>query len=146
MLKLLIRCVLAVLLVAAAGVAVGGLGWTRMHEAHKGFEGELFVEIPQGTSSAAIRRRLIERGVIRDELAFRAAVWWTGAARTLKAGEYRFAQPASAVEVIERLERGDVYARRVTFPEGLTIAEMAEITSSHGFGAASGGMWRYSDS
>jgi UPF0755 protein len=136
MLKLLLRCVLAVLIVVGAGVAAGGLGWTRMHEAYKGFEDVQFIEIPQGTASGAIRRRLIERGVIRDELAFRAALWWTGAARSLKAGEYRFDRSASAVEVIDRLERGDVYARRVTFPEGLTIAEMAEIAAGHGFGAA----------
>jgi UPF0755 protein len=137
MLKLLIRCALAVLIVAGAGVAAGSLGWTRMHEAYKGFEGEQFIEIPQGTGSGAIRRRLIERGVIRDELAFRAALWWTGAARSLKAGEYRFEQPASAVQVIDRLERGDVYVRRVTFPEGLTISEMAEIVARGGFGDAS---------
>jgi UPF0755 protein len=37
---------------------------------------------------------------------------------------------------VERLARGDVYARRITFPEGLTIGEMAGIYESRGFGAA----------
>ena len=37
---------------------------------------------------------------------------------------------------MERLARGDVYARRITFPEGLTIREMAGIYESRGFGAA----------
>lgn len=137
MLTLLFRSALAVLIVVGALVAAGGLGWTRMHEAYKGFEGEQFIEIPRGASSGAIRRRLIERGVIRDELAFRAALWWTGAARSLEAGEYLFDRPATAVQVIERLERGDVYARRVTFPEGLTIRAIAEIAARHGFGTSS---------
>jgi len=38
--------------------------------------------------------------------------------------------------VIGKLERGDVYLISVTFPEGLTIAEMARIFESKGFGAA----------
>ena len=32
----------------------------------------------------------------------------------------------SAVEVVDKLARGDVYGRRITFPEGLTIREMAD--------------------
>jgi UPF0755 protein len=138
MLKLLFRSLLAVVVVAGAGAAVIALGWSRMHEPYKGFDGaERFIEIPQGASSGDIRRRLIEGGVITDEFVFRAALLWTGAARRLKAGEYRFEQPASAVQVIDRLERGDVYARRVTFPEGLTMVEMAAIAARHGFGTAS---------
>jgi hypothetical protein len=58
MVKLLFRLVLAVIVVALAGVAVARLGWTRIHEPYKGFTGaEQFVEIPQGASSADIRRR-----------------------------------------------------------------------------------------
>jgi UPF0755 protein len=35
-----------------------------------------------------------------------------------------------------KLVRGEVFARRLTFPEGLTIAEMAEVFESRGFGTA----------
>ena len=31
---------------------------------------------------------------------------------------------------------GDVYTQRLTFPEGLTIAEMAKVFESRGFGSA----------
>ena len=34
------------------------------------------------------------------------------------------------------LRGGDVYTQRLTFPEGLTIAEMAEVYESRGFGSA----------
>ena len=34
------------------------------------------------------------------------------------------------------LARGDVYTRRITFPEGLTIEEMAKVYESHEFGSA----------
>ena len=40
------------------------------------------------------------------------------------------------IEVIDKLARGDVYVISVTFPEGLTVAEMAKIFESHGLGPA----------
>ena len=46
-------------------------------------------------------------------------------------------QPMTPFDVIDKLARGDVYVVNVTFPEGLTIAEMADIFASHGFGPAS---------
>ena len=55
---------------------------------------EQFVDIPPGTGTAAIGRRLVEAGVVRDELTFRAALWWTGRSRDLQAGEYRFDRAA----------------------------------------------------
>ena len=60
----------------------------------------------------------------------------SGRARELKAGEYRFDQPLNAVEVIDRIAKGDVYKRLLTFAEGLTIAEMAKVFEERGFGSA----------
>jgi cell division protein YceG involved in septum cleavage len=54
--------------------------------------------------------------------------------RHLKAGEYRFDRAMTPFEVIDKIARGDVYVVNVTFPEGLTIAEMAKIFESHGLG------------
>jgi UPF0755 protein len=61
---------------------------------------------------------------------------WTGSARRLQAGDYRFAAPASVLEVIDTLVRGDVDAVRITFAEGLIIAEMAEVFAASGLGRA----------
>jgi UPF0755 protein len=52
----------------------------------------------------------------------------------LQAGEYRFAAPASPIDVARRLARGDVYTRGVTFPEGLTIRDMAPVFARSGLG------------
>ena len=43
-----------------------------------------------GPAVSAIGHRLVEAGVVKSDWAFRLAVWRRGAARTLKAGEYRF--------------------------------------------------------
>jgi UPF0755 protein len=74
---------------------------------------------------------------VRDLFIFRAAMWWTARNRSLKAGEYRFAEPMSASQVVDKLVRGEVHARRITFPEGLTILDMAKIYEQRGFGPAS---------
>ena len=130
--------VLVLGLVVAAAAAIGASRiWQRMHEPYRGFAAaEQFVEIPAGAGAAAIGRRLQEAGIVRDAATFRATVWWTGRGQELQAGEYRFDRPMAAVDVVERLARGDVYARPITFPEGLTIAEMAALYESRGFGQA----------
>jgi UPF0755 protein len=117
---------------AAAAAAVWSL---RAREPYRGYSGsEQFVEIPQGVGTRAIGDRLVSAGVVRDQLTYRVALWMSGQARHLKAGEYRFDQPMTPVDVIGKLARGDVYVVNVTFPEGLTIADMSKIFESHGFG------------
>jgi UPF0755 protein len=138
MFKLLFRLMLAAVIVACAAAALAAFGWTRIHEPYRGFSGsEQYVEIPRGAGSADIRRRLVEARVVEDELVFRAALWWTGAARRLQAGEYRFDAPMTPVDVIDKIARGAVFTQRLTFPEGLTIREMADLVEARGFGPAS---------
>ncbi len=111
--------------------------YRRTMEPFKGYPAdELFVEIPTGSSAPDIGRRLVEAGVVRDLLTFRVTLWRAGQARSLRAGEYRFDRPMTAVEVIEKISRGEVYERRVTFPEGLIIPEMAALYEARGLGAA----------
>ena len=128
------------LLIVLAGVGAfffGNTVWGRVHEPYKGYDGaEQFVDIPPGTGMAAIRRRLVDAGVVRDDTVLRVALWWTGESRNIRAGEYRFDRAMTPVEVVETLARGAVYTRSITFPEGLTIQEMARIYESREFGSA----------
>ena len=133
--KKLLLALLVLAILAAAGAA--GVAWTRMQAPYKGYEApEQFVEIPAGAGAADIRQRLVDAGVVRDALTLRLAVRWTGASRGLQAGEYRFDRPMTAIEVVNKIARGDVYGQRITFPEGLTIREMAAIYESRGLGRA----------
>jgi UPF0755 protein len=135
--KLLLALLVIVVLVAGSAAAFTYYMDNGFRSRYKGFsEPEKFVEIPSGTGAAEIRRRLIESGVVSDELAFRAALMWTGQSRALKAGEYRFDRPMSVVEVVEKLARGDVLRTPDHVSRGLTIREMAAIAESHGFGTA----------
>ena len=131
------RFLVVVLLLGAMAAGGGGyLLWTRMHQPFHGFEGERFVDLPMGATSRDIGRRLTEAGIIADPWTFRAALWWTRRGRSLQAGSYRFEQAASPLDVIDRLVRGDVYVVQLTFPEGLTIDEMAAEFEARQLGTA----------
>jgi len=128
---------LALLLVLLAVLAAGGAWWAyaRVQQPYRGATApETFVEVPQGFGPAGIGARLVEAGVVQDAWTFRAAVIASGRARELKAGEYRFDAPMSALEVVDKIARGDVFKRMLTFREGLTIAEMAVVFEQRGFG------------
>ena len=130
----------AVVLVAVCGVGAAGafLLYSRMHAPFRGYsEPDQLVDVPSGEGTRAIGERLTAAGVVRDALTFRVALKVSGNARRLKAGEYRFDRPMSMLEVIDKIARGDVDLLSVTFPEGLTIAEMAAIFEARGFGPAS---------
>ena len=119
--------------IAGAGVAAILYKWTS--EPYKGYDAaEQVVLIEPGSSTRAIAERLIQAGVVRDAATFRAALWRSGRARSLQAGEFRFDAPMTPVAVIAKIATGDVYNRRITFPEGLTVQEMARIFEQQGFG------------
>jgi UPF0755 protein len=130
---------LFVLLIVAA-LVVGAGGWwiySQTIEPYRGYgEAEVFVDIPPGSSTGTIGRRLVDAGVVRDARTFQVALWISGRSRALRAGEYRFEAPMHALDVIDKIARGDVYRRRLTFREGLTVAEMAQVFEERGFGSA----------
>jgi UPF0755 protein len=130
---------LALLLVLLVLVAAGLAAWmyVRIDSPYRGFpEPEVFIDLPQGVGVQGIASRLADARVVPDALTFRVAARLSGAERRLQAGEYRFAEEASPSEIVGRLVRGDVAKKNVTFPEGLTIREMAAIFENSGLGTA----------
>jgi UPF0755 protein len=134
--KRFLASVIVLILVAAGATAA----WVFLgvRQAYRGYGGaEQFVEVRPGTGTRAIGQRLVAAGVVRDQLTFRVALWRSGKATRLQAGEYRFAEPLTPGDAIDKLARGDVFVIPVTMPEGLTIGEMAKIVEAKGFGPAS---------
>jgi UPF0755 protein len=131
--RLFLFLALFLVLVAAAGFWF----YRSLQQPYRGFtEAEVFVEIPPGASTASMASRLADAGVVPNTVAFRAAVWVRKAGRRLQAGEYRFDRPATPMEVVDRIARGDVFLRSITFREGLTIRQMAALYEEKGFGPA----------
>jgi UPF0755 protein len=132
--KTFLGLLLVVALVAGAAAAWIYVG---VRQPFRGYSTpEQFVEVPQGLGTRAIGERLAAAGVVRDVTTFRAALWKEGGATKLKAGEYRFTDPMTPLQVIDKLRRGDVYVIPITFPEGLNVLEMSKIFESKGFGTA----------
>ncbi len=128
---------MAVVLAIGAYVVVSQLR-TRLETAYRGYAGpEVYVEVQPGDSSLAIARRLAAAGVVRDDWTFRLAGWRSGRDRELQAGEYRFDTPLSPLALVDVVADGRVYLRQITFPEGLTLSEIANIFETRGFGLAS---------
>lgn len=135
MMRWIKRIVVLAFVIAIAAGAGAWLIHTRTMEPYRGYaDPDVFVEIPSGTGPVGIGDRLVAAGVVRDALTFRAALLISGRARALKAGEYRFDQPMAPLDVIDKIARGDVYKRLLTFREGLTIADMAQVFEERGFG------------
>jgi UPF0755 protein len=138
MVKTVVRTalLLIVAMLIAAGVAAFVLS-SRVDQPYRGYQGDAQeIEIAPGAGTRAIGQQLVDAGVVRDQLTYRAALWLTGDARRLKAGEYRFDRAMNAREVIGKIARGEVDLVTITFREGLTIPEMAAVFEAQGFGPA----------
>ena len=125
----LVLCVLA----AAGGGALWG--WHALHRPGGGPAGATatFVVEP-GESAGQILRRLERSGQIRSALLARAWLRWGLGAPPLKAGEYDLATGLSTVEILGKLQRGEIRTVAVTLIEGLTADETAQALAAAGLG------------
>ncbi len=125
----LTRLLVGVVLLAA--LVGAGLAY-RLATPYQGFQKEVFLDFAKGTSTSAMAEQLAEAGVIRGKWDFLLVRALRSRAR-LQAGEYRFAAPASAWNVFDRIRRGDVFYYEVTIPEGNNIFDVAQILDRLGF-------------
>ena len=122
------------LAIAAAGAA--WVGW-ELHTPHPvPAEDGVVVDLPRGMDAGSMLGRLHDAGVIRNPRVIRAWLMLRGGADDLKAGEYAFREPLSALEVVDKLSRGEVLLHPVTVPEGFDLAETATRLAAAGFGDA----------
>ena len=90
---------------------------------------DIIVEIPSGSGSAAISKLLYEAGLTQSSEIFRRHVRQAGIDAQLRAGEYLFAAGTWSLDDIGELllKGGNVsHDIRVTIPEGLTMAAIAQ--------------------
>lgn len=122
------QCILGAILLA--GVLAGAGAWYLTRPiAHP----EAVVTIEPGTSVVRIAAQLGAAGVVSHPQLFRWFVRLRGAGKSLKAGEYVFADGLSLLDVSRKLERGAFRVFRVSFPEGWTMRQMAEHLATQPF-------------
>ena len=82
------------------------------------------VVVPKGASSNLVAQKLSDAGVIDKPLVFKIYARFVGMHKKLRAGEYRFEAGVSMRVAMEKIAKGDVFYRRITFAEGLTTKQM----------------------
>lgn len=87
-----------------------------------------------GWSSRRIATELKNAGVIRSANAF--LLLHAIRLRRLKAGEYLFDHPENAIQIYERIARGDIFFHTVVVPEGFNIFDIAGAVESAGLGSS----------
>ena len=117
-------------------ILAGGLLAFRLVRPYQGFQGETYVDIPRGASTAAMAGMLAEAGVVRSRWDFLLARL-VKRGGVLQAGEYRFNHPASPMEVLGRIARGDVFYYELVVPEGRNMFDIAAAVEDLGLFKAS---------
>lgn len=113
---------LAVILLCVVG-AVAYVG-INLKTPYAGFNRDVFVDLPKGTSARRMAAMLQEAGVIRHSWTFLVARAFRRGA-TLQAGEYHFTQAASVLDVFDRIWRGDIFFYELVVPEGKNMFDIA---------------------
>jgi UPF0755 protein len=131
-----LRKIVVLLTAAIALLAILALAYRA--EIEKPFYGasgnEVFVDIPRHATSEQIADLLVDTGILHHRLPFLLYIRLNGLGRHIQAGEYRFAEPTSPMDVARRLAKGDVSFRAITIPEGLTAGEIIELLAKNGLG------------
>lgn len=85
-----------------------------------------FIEIPKGSSPSEIVNKLAAEGVIASPWAIKVYLRTLGDSSKLKAGDYQFNSPITALQVIKELEKGEERTIKITIPEGWTRFDIAK--------------------
>ena len=85
-----------------------------------------YIEIPRGSTPDGIANKLVAEGVLRNKWPLLLYIKTTGKAKTIRAGEYRFPSPISALGVLRKLQEGEQRLSRFTVIEGWTRWDIAD--------------------
>ncbi|WP_172271587.1 endolytic transglycosylase MltG [Caulobacter sp. RHG1] len=121
-------------LVVIGMVAILGAAWVYNGPGPAAKAGDkTSVVLRRGASLPEIASSLEQGGVIRSSSIFMTAAKVTGAARTLKAGEYEFASRASMAQVLDAIRHGRIVRHWITIPEGRTSDMVMDILNASPF-------------
>jgi peptidoglycan lytic transglycosylase G len=120
----LIILLVFILLLAGAAAALGG--YYTWAIGASGPQERITVVIPRGATGDEVAELLSEHEVIRSPLAFKVFSRFRGLSGGFQAGQYELTTNMTVEDVIEVLKEGPIVETvRVTFPEGLTVDQMA---------------------
>lgn len=124
-----LRLALVVALLALLGGAgVSALVAKRsLHTPRHHGHGDQVVTVPRGLTAKQVWTQLKEQSILPDSLVIRLWFNLKTSTNTLKAGDYVFESPITPARVLDKLIRGEIHYESITFPEGLTRFEVAQL-------------------
>ena len=101
---------------------------------YKAMPGGIYIVVPQRANTGQVADLLVKSGILRSRLPFILYIRYKDLGKHIQAGEYRFAEAATPIQVAQRLVRGDISFRAITIPEGMTAHETIELLAKNGLG------------
>jgi len=111
--------------VLLAGAASSAWLYRDLHQPEAHSKSGQYIEIPRGSSTASVVRKLSSEGIIKHEWPLKLYLKVTGTGSTLKAGEYDFPSPISPLMVLAKMQQGQRKLNRITIIEGWTRWDIA---------------------
>ena len=122
-----ITFLLTLAIIAGAGAGLWGLNEFRK-------PGPLaetrYVIVEKGTGMNGIAARLESEGAIASGMVFKIAARVKNQHTQLKAGEYEIAPQSSMTAILDKIVKGEVYDRKLTFREGLTSWQIVQMLNN----------------
>ncbi len=123
----LLKVLLALFLLSVAAVCgVSYWLYSSMNQPVQHARSNDFIEIPKGSSPSEIVNKLAAEGVVASPWAMKVYLRTFGDSSKLKAGDYQFNSPITALQVIKELEKGEERTIKITIPEGWTRFDIAK--------------------
>jgi len=114
-----------IVLIVLGAAGVGFWAYKDLHNPVRHARSEQYVDIPRGSTPAAVVRKLVSEGVIKHEWPLRLYMKVSGTGSRLRAGEYMFPSPISPLGVLRKLQLGEQRVMRLTIIEGWTRWDIA---------------------
>jgi UPF0755 protein len=113
-----------------AGLAAGWLAWVATSDVRLPTVPYEFT-VHQGSGLKTVGRRLAADGVLWEGESFWILGRLMGRAQRIQAGTYRLDKPMTALDIIDKLARGDVVFAETLFVEGTTLKQwLAQIAAN----------------
>ncbi|MDD5490005.1 MAG: endolytic transglycosylase MltG [Candidatus Moranbacteria bacterium] len=92
-------------------------------------------EIESGEGVKEIAKNLENAQLVKNDLYFNYYVWKTGSRGKIQAGKYELRGSMTIPEITQVLNMGEVVSNevKITFPEGTSLKDMADILKQKGF-------------
>ena len=114
------------IVIAVVAVGLGVWLYRDLHAPVAHAKANDYIEIPRGSTPEGIANKLVAEGVLRHKWPLLLYIKSTGKAKTIRAGEYRFPSPISALGVLRKLQEGEQRLSRFTVIEGWTRWDIAD--------------------